>query len=91
MRFRRPKTRAEVKMKGTEAEKMYWIIFNEGTDLEFAECSNCGEEMEPVHYRTEPADQAGVAKVTYPGYCWKCLCHAMGTMDAETGEIRPKK
>lgn len=24
-----------------------WIVFNPGEELEFAECSRCGKEMEP--------------------------------------------
>lgn len=28
----------------------FWIVFNIGTDLEFAECSNCRHEITPDTY-----------------------------------------
>jgi len=33
-----------------ERAKANWRIFNMGTDLEFAECSNCGHEMTADQY-----------------------------------------
>ena len=38
------KKKEEPKVDQVTAE---WWIFNQGTDLEFAECSNCGREQEP--------------------------------------------
>ena len=45
-----------------DQERANWWIFNHGTNLEFAECSRCGKEVEPdVTVRN-----------WYPDVCPKC-------------------
>ena len=41
----------------------HWIIFNIGTELEFAECNMCGYEQEPM---------SEIHEDRYPIFCRKC-------------------
>lgn len=66
--------------KGPEGRKRMnkadWIVFNQGEELEFAECSNCGYEAQPgiTHVGGYPKGETPEKKVTYyPAVCPKCL------------------
>jgi len=45
-----------------ERPKAKWIVFNIGTDQEFAECSNCGYELNRDRYD----------EYDMPQRCFKC-------------------
>lgn len=49
-------------MKKQERPKAHWLVFNIGTDLEFAECSNCGAELNKDRYD----------EYDMPQWCYKC-------------------
>ena len=50
------------RMKKQEKPKAKWLVFNVGTDLEFAECSNCGCELNKDKYD----------EYDMPQRCYKC-------------------
>ena len=60
-----------------EKIKAAWIVFNEGTDLEFAECDNCGHES------TKKKDEG------YPWICPQCGAETMTIVMAE--DVRAQK
>lgn len=49
-------------MKKPERPKAKWLVFNVGTNLEFAECSHCGCELNPDKYDA----------YDMPQRCYKC-------------------
>ena len=62
---------------GERMEMAKWIVFNQGEELEFAECSNCGNEMAPMitHVGGYPKGLAPEKEVTYyPVVCPNCMC-----------------
>jgi len=50
-----------------------WIVYNIGTDLEFAECSNCGCELSRDKYD----------EYDMPQWCYKCGAHIEDTEYAD--------
>ena len=54
-------------------ETARWIVFNQGEELEFAECEHCGRECEP----------APVLKLGYFDTCPGCRRLMIGTVTAE--------
>ena len=62
--FSRTRKKEESKMQGAE-----WWIHNQGTDLEFAECSVCGHEVEPIYASIHAENGNGF----YPCVCPVCI------------------
>jgi len=54
-------------------DKAKWYVFNQGEELEFAECSACGYEQEPC----------AVFEDGYPGNCPGCGREITGKVRAE--------
>lgn len=48
--------------KQQERQTAKWLVFNIGTEYEFAECSNCGCELNPDKYD----------EYDMPQRCYKC-------------------
>jgi len=51
-----------------------WIIFNRGEPFEFAECSKCGREQEPIMM---------IYGAVYPQYCRGCHREMVRKIDAK--------
>lgn len=52
-----------------------WIVFNQGEEMEFAECSNCGHEATPEMTQVfgYPREETrGMDVVSYPPVCPTC-------------------
>ena len=54
--------------------KAEWIIFNKGEPFEFAECSKCGKEQEPIMM---------IYGAVYPQYCRGCHLEMVRKIDAK--------
>lgn len=54
--------------------KAEWIIFNKDEPFEFAECSKCGEEQEPIMM---------IYGAVYPQYCRGCHREMVRKIDAK--------
>lgn len=67
---------------GEKKKTSRWIVYNEGTGLEFAECEHCGHEKEPWYtdYETEETQWR---ETTYPNKCPMCLARMEGRIRAE--------
>lgn len=65
-----------------------WQVFNNGTEYEFAECSLCGHEEQPVIIAGE--NITGVSKA-YPKTCPQCGTSMGGEMTVEDVDAEAEK